>query len=64
MTVTTLLFLTLTGSLVLLKLGLIVFALLLLVRGTMRAGHPGSMNPDFAEIPVECRLQGGYKPRV
>ncbi|PUB88054.1 MAG: hypothetical protein B6D72_13605 [gamma proteobacterium symbiont of Ctena orbiculata] len=61
MTLTTMLFLTLTGSLILLKLGLIVFALLLLVRATMRAGHPGSMDPNFAEIPVECRLQGSYR---
>jgi hypothetical protein len=62
MTLTTMLFLSLTGSLLLLKVGLIAFALLLLVRGTMRAAHPGSMNPNYAEIPVECRLQGGYKP--
>jgi hypothetical protein len=56
-------FLTLTGSLILLKLGLIAFAMMLLVRATMRAGHPGSMDPNYAEIPIECRLQGSYKPR-
>jgi hypothetical protein len=60
MTLTTMLFLSLTGSLLLLKLGLIAFALLLLVRGTVRTAHPGSMDPNYAEIPVECRLQGGY----
>ncbi|MGD8908967.1 MAG: hypothetical protein PVI92_06420 [Chromatiales bacterium] len=64
MTLTALLFFTLTGGLVLIKLGLVAFGLLLLVRATLRAGHPGSMNPDFAEIPVECRLQASYKPRV
>ncbi|MET0072512.1 MAG: hypothetical protein ABW096_20965 [Candidatus Thiodiazotropha sp.] len=62
MTSTTLLFLTLTGSLILVKLGLMAFALLLLAKATMRAGHPGSMDPNFAEIPVECRLQGSYRP--
>jgi hypothetical protein len=62
MTLTSMLFLSLTGSLLLLKVGLIAFALLLLVRGSMRAAHPGSMDPNYAEIPVECRLQGGYKP--
>jgi hypothetical protein len=62
MTLTTMLFLSLTGSLLLLKVGLIAFGLLLLVRGTMRAAHPGSMDPNYVEIPVECRLQGGYKP--
>jgi hypothetical protein len=56
------LFLSLTGSLILLKVGLVAFGLLLLVRATMRAGHPGSMDPNFAEIPVECRLRGSYKP--
>lgn len=62
MTLTTMMFLTLTGSLVLLKMGLMVFALLLLVRGTMRAAHPGSTDPNYAEIPIEGRLQGAYKP--
>jgi hypothetical protein len=62
MTLTTMLFYTLTGSLILLKVGLVVFGLLLLVRGTMRAAHPGSMDPNYAEIPVECRLQGSTKP--
>ncbi|MEW8201347.1 MAG: hypothetical protein AB2672_11725 [Candidatus Thiodiazotropha endolucinida] len=62
MTLTTLLFFTLTGSLIVLKVWLVAFGLLLLVRGTMRASHPGSMDPDYAEIPVECRLQGVYKP--
>jgi hypothetical protein len=56
------LFFTLTGSLILLKVGLVAFGLLLLVRGTMRAAHPGSMDPNYEEIPVECRLQGTYKP--
>jgi hypothetical protein len=56
------LFFTLTGSLILLKVGLVGFGLLLLVRGTMRAAHPGSMDPSYAEIPLECRLQGSYKP--
>jgi hypothetical protein len=64
MTLTTVLFLALTGSLVLMKLGLLAFALLLLVRATMRAAHPGAMNPDFAEIPIESRLQGTYTPRT
>ncbi|MES9994210.1 MAG: hypothetical protein ABW098_19855 [Candidatus Thiodiazotropha sp.] len=62
MTLTTMLFYALTGSLVLLKVGLVVFGLLLLVRGTMRAAHPGSMDPSYAEIPIEGRLQGTYKP--
>ncbi|MET0081015.1 MAG: hypothetical protein ABW119_21360 [Candidatus Thiodiazotropha lotti] len=62
MTLTTMLFLALTSSVILLKIGLIAFALLLLVRGTMRAAHPGSMDPNYAELPLECRLQGSYKP--
>ncbi|MEJ2620139.1 MAG: hypothetical protein P8163_07720 [Candidatus Thiodiazotropha sp.] len=62
MTLTMMLFLSMTGGLLLLKVGFIAFGLLLLVRGTMRAAHPGSMDPSYAEIPVECRLQGGYKP--
>ncbi|MES9850633.1 MAG: hypothetical protein ABW170_02235 [Candidatus Thiodiazotropha sp. L084R] len=62
MTLTTMIFLMLTGSLILLKVGLVAFGLLLLVRGTMRAAHPGSMDPSYAEIPVETRLQGGNKP--
>jgi hypothetical protein len=45
------------------KLGLTVFALFLLVKTTMRAGHPGSMNPDIAGFPIVDRLQGSYKPR-
>jgi hypothetical protein len=61
MTLTTLIFLTLTGGLLVLKVGLIAFGLLLLVRGTLRAAHPGSMDPVYAEIPIECRLQGQYK---
>lgn len=64
MTITTLIFLTLTGGLVALKLAFIAFALILLVRATMLAGHPGSMDPKFAEIPIECRLQGKYKLRA
>ncbi|MES9862937.1 MAG: hypothetical protein ABW157_09340 [Candidatus Thiodiazotropha sp. LLP2] len=62
MTLTTMILFTLTGSLILLKVGLVAFGLLLLVRGTMRAAHPGSLDPSYAEIPVECRLQGSYKP--
>lgn len=61
MTLTTMLFMALTGSLVLLKVGLVAFGLLLLVRGTMHAAHPGSMDPNYAEIPVKCRLQGCCK---
>ncbi|MCG8038550.1 MAG: hypothetical protein JAZ19_16095 [Candidatus Thiodiazotropha taylori] len=62
MTLTTMLFLAMTGSVILLKIGLIAFALLLLVRGTMHAAHPGSMDPNYAELPLEARLQGSYKP--
>jgi hypothetical protein len=54
------LMLTLTGGLVLLKLALIAFAVVLLVKASMLASHPGSMNPEFAE----CRLQGNYKLRA
>ena len=49
MTVATFLTMTLTGSLVLMKLGLMVIAIMLLVRGTLRARHPGSMDPDWQE---------------
>ncbi|MBV2093200.1 MAG: hypothetical protein KUF72_20155 [Candidatus Thiodiazotropha sp. (ex Ctena orbiculata)] len=62
MTLTTTLFLAMTGSVILLKIGLIAFALLLLVRGTMHASHPGSMDPSYAELPLEARLKGSYKP--
>lgn len=56
MTLTTMLFMTLTGSLIFLKIGLIVFGLLLLVRGTMRASDPGSMDPNYVEVHVQNRL--------
>jgi hypothetical protein len=49
MTVATFLTMTLTGSLILIKLGLIAIAIVLLVRGTLRARHPGSMDPDWQE---------------
>ncbi|MET0028114.1 MAG: hypothetical protein ABW101_10795 [Candidatus Thiodiazotropha sp.] len=49
MTVATFLTMTLTGSLILMKLGLMVFAIMLLVRGSMRARHPGAMDPDWQE---------------
>jgi hypothetical protein len=64
MTIATMLMLTLTGGLVLLKLALIAFAVVLLVKASMLASHPGSMNPEFAEIPMERRLQGNYKLRA
>ena len=57
MTLSTLIFATLTGSLVLMKLGLMVFAIFLLVRATMRAGHPGSMNPNYVDNAAADRLQ-------
>ncbi|MCG7983586.1 MAG: hypothetical protein JAY90_12680 [Candidatus Thiodiazotropha lotti] len=62
MTLTTMLFLALTGSVILLKIGLIAVAVLLLVRGTMQAAHPGSMDPNYADLPLEARLRGSYKP--
>ena len=49
MTVATFLTMALTGSLVLMKLGLMAIAIMLLVRGTLRARHPGSMDPDWQE---------------
>jgi hypothetical protein len=49
MTVATFLTMTLTGSLILMKLGLMAIAIMLLVRGTLRARHPGSMDPDWQE---------------
>ena len=58
MTLTTLIFATLTGSLVLMKLVLMVIAIFLLVRATMRAGHPGSMNPNYVENSGADRIQG------
>lgn len=49
MTVVTFLTMALTGSLVLMKLGLMAFAIMLLVRGTLNARHPGSRDPDWQE---------------
>ncbi len=49
MTIATILTMILTGSLVLMKLGLMAIAILLLVRGSLRASHPGSMDPDWQE---------------
>ena len=49
MTIATILTLTLTGSLVLMKLGVMAIAILLLVRGSLRASHPGAMDPDWQE---------------
>lgn len=49
MTVSSILMMTLTGSLVLLKLALIAVALILLTKAMFYASHPGSVDPNLAE---------------
>ena len=49
MSVATFLTMAFTGSLVLMKLGLVVVAIMLLVRGSLHARHPGAMDPDWQE---------------
>ncbi|MET0064848.1 MAG: hypothetical protein ABW076_00735 [Candidatus Thiodiazotropha sp.] len=64
MTVATFLTMTLTGSLVLMKLVLMVFAIMLLVRGSLRARHPGAMDPDWHDKALQPELQAVSRRRM
>ena len=41
---------TLTGSLVLVKLAVMATALIMLAKAMQHASHPGSMDPDLADV--------------
>jgi hypothetical protein len=57
MTLGTIMLLTLTGSLVLLKLALMAIAVMLLIKAMLHASHPGSMDPDLADVTSHRQLQ-------
>ena len=45
------------GAMFLANLSLMVFAVVLLVKATMLASHPGSMDPNYGESKVKDSLQ-------
>jgi fructose 1,6-bisphosphatase len=47
MTLSTIAMMTYAGGMLLANLFLLAFAVVLLVQGTMRASHPGSMDPNY-----------------
>ncbi|MDJ0806696.1 MAG: hypothetical protein QNJ78_07660 [Gammaproteobacteria bacterium] len=45
-----------TGSLVLLKLAVMAIALILLAKAMLHVSHPGSMDPDLADVTLHRQL--------
>ena len=56
MTLGTIMMLILTGSLGLLNLALMAIALMLLTKAMLHASHPGSMDPDLADVTLHRQL--------
>lgn len=53
MTIGTLTILTLTSGLMLFKLALMGAAVILLIKAMQTASHPGSMDPDMADVALQ-----------